>query len=162
MTAWLTVLAIVVSGWALTRLRGSDRKRARVTGVAVLKGARTKLVYHLALWLPGLVLVVFSSWSGLVLWFGMLTVVGWVLAAMPPDQEAELQVRISFMREQAWARVARVQATLVAVFMMPARIRELEARCVQLEEELKLRDDKLRRFTSDAPETAVVQTVSVG
>ena len=85
MTAGLaSAIAVLFSMICLLALIKSDGKRYRREGrrFDLPRTARTLLVC--AGLLPGLVLTALGYYSSLLVWLGSITLIGWVLALLPP------------------------------------------------------------------------------
>lgn len=89
-TLLYSLLAITFSTLAVLWLRRGDIKRARVLNKPIPVN-RTKTIVvtgWLAVLLPVAPLILIGNLVALVVWFGAMTVVGWILAANRPSRSA--------------------------------------------------------------------------
>jgi hypothetical protein len=136
MTTWL---AILVSLAAIVWLATTDPKRRRSFHLGPRRGRRrTGLAWTIVL-LPGLLVPFGGGSAGFVLWLAVVSVVGWGLAAIPPDRPAAL-LAAARRRLPASAPVVAAAAGLgrrTAVLLRPrSEIRALEQRVLELERQI--------------------------
>ncbi|MEM9439395.1 MAG: hypothetical protein AAGA73_03025 [Pseudomonadota bacterium] len=87
----LVFALIAISLVGLGYLATTDPKRRRSHGLASLE--RQPLVWpsRVATFGPGILLIIVGHWSGLAIWAGAVTVLGWIIAALPPAQYTQLK-----------------------------------------------------------------------
>jgi len=73
----LVALSLLGLGYFLK----TDPKRRRTAGLPMFESRRLLWPARALLLAPGALLLVLGHWSGLAIWAGTVTVVGWVLAA---------------------------------------------------------------------------------
>lgn len=105
---------IVLSLAGLGYLAWTDPKRRRVHGIPLPQRRRFLWPARVVVFGPGLLLTGLGHWSGLAIWAGAVTTLGWVLAALSPARYAALMEhgRQSFtvLRRQTRALMAPVKA----------------------------------------------------
>ncbi len=154
MSALATTLATGFSLAAFGRLAATDPKRRRAFRLPPRDGRRPGLLWSAAL-LPGVLVPVWSGAGGFFVWFGAVSVAGWVVAAVSPERNLALRARAGAFADRAGAslgsalaaaqRAARwvkgVTSGVVAAFARPTppahadlerRLRELEAEVAAL------------------------------
>lgn len=152
---------IVLSLAGLGYLAWTDPKRRRVHGIPLPQRRRCLWPARVVVFGPGLLLTGLGHWSGLAIWAGAVTTLGWVLAALSPARYAALmehgrqsftvlqrRVRALMAPVKAWISVsaARIKAAAATSLSRigPAHpkaadtdtIASLEARIVALEAQL--------------------------
>ncbi|MEM8553497.1 MAG: hypothetical protein AAGF71_01590 [Pseudomonadota bacterium] len=151
--------SIVLSLVGLVYLASTDPKRRRAHGQSPVNRRLFLWPARLFVFGPGIVLIAIAHWSGLAIWAGAVTVLGWIMAAVSPSQYAQAQdVIIDSTQNLAKSSVAYVSPAVAAVGTMagnlsskivrlrpateppvpagPGRVAELEARIVALEARL--------------------------
>ena len=85
MTAELaSAIAVLFSMICLLALIKSDGKRYRREGERFYLPRTARVLLLCAGLLPGVVLTALGYYSSLLVWLGSITVIGWVLALLPP------------------------------------------------------------------------------
>lgn len=90
MNGWSLLLLIALSLSGLGYLARTDPKRRRVHRLPPVSRRRFLWPARLATFAPGALLIAIGHWSGLMIWAGAVTTLGWVLAAIPPARYAAL------------------------------------------------------------------------
>lgn len=90
MSGWV-LFFILTSLTGLGYLAGTDAKRRRIFGQSVLNRRRFLWPARLAVFAPGLILLLIANWSGFMIWAGAITTLGWVLTAIRPDSYQQAQ-----------------------------------------------------------------------
>ncbi|MEM9124945.1 MAG: hypothetical protein AAGB28_04150 [Pseudomonadota bacterium] len=85
MSGWFVIVMIAVSLTGLGYLARTDAKRRRIFGQIALHRRRFIWPARLAVFGPGLLLVGLGHWSGLMIWAGAVTTLGWAMAAIRPQ-----------------------------------------------------------------------------
>lgn len=104
---------LVFSLASLTYLASTDPKRRRSHGQKVLERPSLLWPARIVLWGPGMLLIGLGNWSGLVIWAGALTTLGWVLVAISPAAYAQLRKDIQRIRIQVWEQLGRRAQSLL-------------------------------------------------
>ena len=79
------LIALLVSVGAIFLLRATDDKRRRVfLGDRETSAPAVKAMGWVGVIAPGLILFGFQQYSAFLSWFGLITVVGWLIAARSP------------------------------------------------------------------------------
>lgn len=154
MSAIATLAATGASLAALGWLAATDPKRRRAfrLSLAPVQPRARNAAWALAL-LPGALVPLASGGAGFVLWLGAVSVAGWGLAAMPPDDSLTrlrsaaleaLRERLARLAARLGGHTRALRARLPAPAAKPegdaaARIARLEARVSELEAELMAR-----------------------
>lgn len=86
-------LAIMVSLAGLATLAMTDPKRRRAHGQLPLASRPFFWPARLAVFGPGLGLLLSGHWSGLTIWAGAITTLGWAMAAITPARYATALAR---------------------------------------------------------------------
>lgn len=151
MSAAATTAATAVSLVALGRLAAGDPKRRRAFRLPAQENRRAGLLWAAAL-APGLLVPFWSGAAGFFVWLGAVSVFGWVAAAISPDRNLALRMRLAegFGRaagavapalaagRRAVGRIRRAGGTALArpAAAVPAGYAELERRVRELEAEV--------------------------
>lgn len=159
MTGLFTIIMVLLSLTGLAYLASTDPKRRRIFRQKPLEARRLLWPARVALFLPGICLILLANWSGLAIWAGAVTVLGWVMAALQPELYArarawvvarsglaivlvrhvtdQVGIALTAARRRAAAKAPRV----AGLSSLEAQITRLEARVAQLEaENAALRD----------------------
>lgn len=86
---------IVLSLLGLGYLAATDPKRRRIFGQSKLEGRLMAWPARVAAFAPGMYLTVIGHWSGLTIWAGAVTTIGWAMVAIPPTRYAEARSYLS-------------------------------------------------------------------
>lgn len=96
----LTALSLVAVGY----FAFTDPKRRRAAKLDVLETRRFLCPARALLLAPGVYLLAAANWSGLAIWAGAVTVLGWVIAATPPHTYMAFNVAV-VERAHGWRAV---------------------------------------------------------
>lgn len=118
MSGFLIYASIFASLAALAYLTFTDPKRRRTHGQEVLDHRPYLWPARIALFGPGVLLIGLGHWSGLTIWAGAVTTLGWVIAALSPATYARLVQDIERKRIEAWDWLKAIAQTLI---VEPAR-----------------------------------------
>lgn len=92
----LTIFGLIgLSLGGLGYLSATDPKRRRIFGQSKVEHRPLLWPARLATFLPGVVFVVVGHWSGLTIWAGAVTTLGWAMVAVPPNRYREARALIS-------------------------------------------------------------------
>ncbi len=94
MSLTATALAVGASLCAIGWLCATDPKRRRAFGLGALRRPRHARAALCGALLPGLLLTLVGA-SDVVVWLGSVSVLGWILAALPPRRLASLREALS-------------------------------------------------------------------
>lgn len=119
----MILLLILTSLAGLAYFVWTDPKRRRIHKQAEIPQRRTIWLARIAVIGPGVWLLSTGHWSGLTIWAGALTTLGWAMAAIPPDIYAKRSTEVtersaSFVRtlvataSQIWKRLSYLRAKL--------------------------------------------------
>lgn len=92
----LVAPCILLSLGGLGYLAFADPKRRRTFKLAPLARRPGLWPARIAVFAPGVALILASHWSGLAIWAGAVTVLGWILAALPPQRYATGLANMAF------------------------------------------------------------------
>ena len=141
MTVIAYIAAIAVTLVALAYLASTDPKRRRVANLPTYEGKRRAVFALLSALLPGIALIVMGDGAGLVVWLGATTILGWGVAALPPERSLRtdrwLYRSIGRLAQAIPTSISAARsafAGLGAVCAAPRRIAELQERLRVLEE----------------------------
>lgn len=126
-----TVSAIAVSLAGLAYLTGSDPKRRRAFRLPPAAAAHPRIGWAAVL-LPGLVLPFVAGGGGFTVWIGAVSVIGWAIAALPPERTALVVRRCAALAD----RIAAIRLHLPDHAQPDDRVAALEARIQALEAQL--------------------------
>lgn len=118
MSGFLIFACLVVSLAGLAYLALTDPKRRRTHGQEVLDRRPYLWPARIALFGPGVLLTGLGHWSGLTIWAGAVTTLGWLIAALSPATYAGLVQDVRRNRMEAWDWLKAMAQTL---FDVPAR-----------------------------------------
>jgi hypothetical protein len=104
MNVLATVAAIAVSLAGLARLTATDPKRRRAFRLAEPAPGRTGAAWAAVL-LPGLMVPVWAGAAGFFVWLGASSVLGWAIAAAPPQRTVAARQRAQLWLLEARGRV---------------------------------------------------------
>ncbi|MEM6480555.1 MAG: hypothetical protein AAF681_01820 [Pseudomonadota bacterium] len=96
---------IVLSLAGLGYLAATDPKRRRIFKQSKIERRPFAWPARIATFAPGLYLTIIGHWSGLSIWAGAVTTVGWAMVAIQPDRYYQARVRFFAVFQQATARV---------------------------------------------------------
>lgn len=170
MSGGLLCALILLSLAALGYLAFTDPKRRRVHGMAPASGHRFLWPALLALFGPGLSLMVVGHWSGLMIWAGTMTVLGWIMAATPPALYASIlatsaktwsdaRLLLARLNGQLRTGAGRGRGLLERMDLRPqkqadnSRTAALEARIAALEARLTLVEGRVSDVATDIQAT---------
>lgn len=88
MSALILIASIAVTTLCIGDLARVNAKRRRVLGLPELAGWRLVWPKRIVLFAPGVLLLWLGDVSGFVIWLGAASVLGWILAALPPFRAA--------------------------------------------------------------------------
>lgn len=83
MTLLSAFVSIVFSGICLAILMLSDKKRYSRTAPFLLISKNVRKIFGIASILPIIILVIIGQFSALLAWFGLMMILGWILAVTP-------------------------------------------------------------------------------
>ncbi|MEM6577919.1 MAG: hypothetical protein AAF678_05460 [Pseudomonadota bacterium] len=110
--------AILFSLAGLAYLTSTDSKRRRTHDLAKIDKRSFVWPARVASFGPGIYLTAIGHWSGLAIWAGAVTTLGWVIAAITPQTYArlktDLRVQSDNVRDKAHELLQRL-------YTMPAR-----------------------------------------
>lgn len=118
MNGWVIFAAILLSLGGLVYLAWTDPKRRRTHDLPKIERRPVVWPARIATFGPGVYLTVIGHWSGLAIWAGAVTTLGWIMAAITPETYAKLSADIRTYREQGWMKA---QQMLQHLSKMPAR-----------------------------------------
>lgn len=104
MSGWVIFAAILISLAGLCYLSVTDPKRRRTHGLPKLDRRPFFWPARLATFGPGVFLTVIGHWSGLTIWAGAVTTLGWTMAAITPKTYAKLRADLRTYRQDYWAK----------------------------------------------------------
>lgn len=144
MTVILCLLAVAVTMAAISYLAVTDPKRRRTFGMPEPERPRRPWVGISAVFAPGLVLLLLGNGAAFVVWLGALSVAGWGVAALRPEQASAIAATVRAAPGQtdtllaaAWCVAGRrIEAAFHLYRLLrtaPSRIAELEHRVAELE-----------------------------
>ena len=88
MTPGFDLLYEMISLEGLAYFAFTDPKRRRVAELPQNAVRPFIWLARAAVFLPGFILLLIADWSGLAIWAGMITVLGWIMAAIQPADYA--------------------------------------------------------------------------
>ena len=103
----LCALAVAITASALAYLAASDPKRRRAFRLTPWTRPRHSATAWCLALAPGLVLLLFDTAAGFVLWFGAVTVIGWSISAMNPARMGSLSQAAARVRHALRERLGR-------------------------------------------------------
>lgn len=125
-----TALAIGVNLAGLAYLTGTDPKRRRAFRMPPAVSAHPRLGWTAVL-APGLVLPFAAGGGGFTVWIGAVSVIGWAIAALPPERTEGIARRCALLVDAITGFRPRLPARAEPgedrVAALEARIRALEA-----------------------------------
>ena len=142
-----TVLAIAASLAGLAYLTGTDPKRRRAFRMPPATAAHPRMGWAVVL-APGLFVASVAGGGGFTVWTGAVSVLGWAIAALPPERTAWFGQRYAALVDRAsFVRTTRRNGRWPdgRITALEARIRDLEARLEILESASALSGKKLAR-----------------
>lgn len=128
-----TITAVAVSLAGVGYLAGTDPKRRRAFRLPPAARSNPRLGWALVL-LPGVLLPFAAGGAGFTVWIGAVSVVGWAIAALPPERTALIGRRCAELVDRLAGFRLRLPERLPAddrVAALEARIRALEAQLAQ-------------------------------
>ncbi|MFT3974234.1 MAG: hypothetical protein QM699_12520 [Amaricoccus sp.] len=152
-----TVVAIVASLAGLAYLTGTDPKRRRAFRLPPAASSHPRLGWAAVLG-PGIVLPVFAGGGGFTIWIGAVSVIGWAMAALPPERTALVGRRCAALVD----RIAAFRPARPAWPMRPAtddRVAALEARVRALEAQLAAGDAPAESDPAPRPRSRKTEAV---
>ena len=99
----LTLLSLLGLGYFVR----TDPKRRRAFKQAKLDRRPLLWPARVALFGPGILLIATAHWSGLAIWAGTVTVVGWLMAAISPETYARRSGELHSATKGAFSRFGR-------------------------------------------------------
>ena len=124
MSGWLIVAAILTSLSGLVYLAWTDPKRRRTHDLP--KIARRPFFWpaSIATFGPGVYLTIIGHWSGLAIWAGTVTTLGWIMAAITPETYANLRDDLHTKRASGWAKAQQMSkaALSLSAKYIPGRV----------------------------------------
>ena len=96
MTILAVLVALVPGVWGLLMLARTHPKRCRVFGLPDHDMASKRWIAHGACFLPPLQLMTTGNVAALVTWLGFMTVAGWAVATLRPDQWTDARHRTAW------------------------------------------------------------------
>lgn len=105
----LILLSLVGLGY----LAWADPKRRRTFRQPRLDRRRLLWPARAAVFAPGLLLIALAHWSGLAIWAGAVTVLGWIMAAVSPDTYGLLVKRANAAAVHSFARLRLKSRTVL-------------------------------------------------
>ena len=124
MSGWLILAAILTSLSGLVYLAWTDPKRRRTHDLP--KIARRPFVWpaRIATFGPGVYLTIIGHWSGLAIWAGAVTTLGWIMAAITPETYANLREDLQTKRASGWAKAQQMSkaALSLSAKYIPGRV----------------------------------------
>ena len=116
----MTVFVLItLSLTGLGYLAVTDPKRRRSFGQPKLDGRRLLWPARSAVFGPGVYLTLIGHWSGLSIWAGAVTTLGWAMAAIRPDTYARLRTLLRARRAESLAKAQQISGQLL---QLPARL----------------------------------------
>ncbi len=163
MTAFLSILALVISSAGVLYLASTNAKRLRAFNRQVPDARRWALVARIAIFAPGILLITGGFTAAFVIWMGAITVLGWGIAAFSPTKIDRAQAWLENFGAVSAQRTAALQVSardrLASLTSRIAkgdsdRIAALEARVAELERLLNARNEvEATSATVPAPST---------
>lgn len=108
MSGWLIFVGIPLSLGGLAYLGWTDPKRRRTHDLPKIERRPFAWLARLATLGPGIYLTLIGHWSGLTIWAGAITTLGWIMAAITPDTYAKLSADIRTQRVQGWMKAQQL------------------------------------------------------
>ncbi|MEM8648667.1 MAG: hypothetical protein AAGF86_20325, partial [Pseudomonadota bacterium] len=102
MSGWIVFILILLSLYGLAYLMRTDPKRRRTHDLPQLKDRPLVWPARLMIFGPGAYLIAIGHWSGLSIWAGAITTLGWMMITTSPDTYAKSG---AILREE-WVRVS--------------------------------------------------------
>lgn len=165
MTSVAVIIALAVSVWGLWHLQSTNPKRLRSLKQEPAE-RRHAHVARLAVWAPGVLLVVLGQFSAFVMWLAALTVIGWALVAAPTTTFALVQRAWLAVLQPVLSHLAAIRDRLAAVVKSRHTVAEhkhlsdenaeLRARLVALEQRIAELEGALHVGNDNAPKFADV------
>lgn len=87
----MTLIYTIISICGICYLAVTNPKRRRAFNLAILNRRRWVWAARLSIILPFLLLIFTANWSGLSIWAGAVTVLGWIVAATSPHHLAAVR-----------------------------------------------------------------------
>lgn len=94
------VTLVLLSLTGLGYLAATDPKRRRIFKQSKLEERPLAWPARLATFGPGIYFISIGHWSGLSIWAGAVTTLGWAMVAVPPDRYAEGRAAMATARER--------------------------------------------------------------
>ncbi|MEM6578821.1 MAG: hypothetical protein AAF678_10040 [Pseudomonadota bacterium] len=89
MSGWAIFALIVLSLIGLGYLAATDAKRRRIFRQSPIETRPFAWPARIATFAPGIYFCLIGHWSGLTIWAGAVTTLGWAMVAIPPNRYAE-------------------------------------------------------------------------
>lgn len=140
MSGWVIFAGIVLSLSGLAYLAATDPKRRRTHNLTKIEKRPFIWPARAATFGPGVYLTAIGHWSGLSIWAGAVTTLGWVIAAITPQTYAKLQADLRVQSESVRADAHELFQRLSS---MPAKY---------VPEQLGVWRVKLPRLSKTSPE----------